>query len=239
MCWSILRDPQVLRTLAMQDFDVILLDCQHGFHDENSVLEGIQQVAAVGKSAIVRIPVGRWDFASRVLDHGALGVVAPMINTADDARAFANACKYPETGQRSFGPAYAASLYGVEVPEYIEKANAHTFALAQVETREAYDNLDEILSVDGMDGTLMGPGDFSISMTGNIVPDSYGSETVGAIADIAARTRAAGKLAAAFTDNAEHAALVREMGYSLVSIMIDQAILQLGSTAALDAVAAD
>lgn len=234
MCWSVLRDPQLLRAIALQDFDVLLLDGQHGFHTETSLLEGISQVAGLGKSPVVRIPVGRWDMAERMLDFGALGVVAPMINNRSDAEAFAKACKYPQVGQRSFGPAYASSLYHSKPDEYLNVANTSTYAIAQIETREAYENLDDIINVDGIDGVLMGPGDFSISMTGNIIPDPYGPDTVDAVRKIAGRVNAKGKLAAAFTDRPEHSRLVEGMGYKLISVMIDQAIAELGAQVALE-----
>lgn len=234
MCWSVLRDPQLIGAMARQAFDVILLDGQHGFHNEASMLEGIHQVVKADKSPVVRIPVGRWDMAERMLDFGALGVVAPMINTVDDACAFAKACKYPKSGERSFGPAYASDLYGIAANEYLHAANSSTFALAQIETREAYENLDGIIAVDGIDGILMGPGDFSISMTGNLIPDSYGSGTIDAIDDIARRVTKAGKIAAAFTDCAEHTKKVEALGFTLISVMIDQAIAELGAQTALD-----
>ncbi len=236
ICWSILRDPQLIGALARQGFDAILLDGQHGFHTEQSCLEGITQIVNAGKSPLVRIPVGRWDMAERMLDFGALGIVAPMINTSEDAAAFANACKYPQLGERSFGPAYVSDLYGVPAEEYLHAANRSTFALAQIETREAYENLDEIIGIDGIDGVLMGPGDFSISMTGNLIPDSYGPDTIEAIADIATRTRNAGKVAAAFTDNPDHFKTVKALGYTMISVMIDQAIAEMGAQIALSRV---
>ncbi|MEM9277648.1 MAG: aldolase/citrate lyase family protein [Pseudomonadota bacterium] len=229
MAWCAMRDTQLVGAIARQGYSAVLLDAQHGFHDEQSFLECIPHIIMAGKSPIVRIPVDRWDLCQRALDFGALSVVAPMINTIDDALAFAKATKFPATGDRSYGPRYAASLYGISTDEYVTSANAHTFSLAQIETAEAYQNLDDILSVDGIDGVLMGPSDFSISVTGNQTPDVYGNETVDMIRDIAERTRSKGKVAAAFTMNAEHANLVYSMGYRLISITIDSSIVSDGA----------
>ncbi|MDJ0615020.1 MAG: aldolase/citrate lyase family protein [Rhizobiaceae bacterium] len=235
-CWSGFRDPQLVRSLAAQDFDVVVFDAQHGFHDETSILNALPGVLAAGKSPMVRLPLDRWDMAQKVLDFGVLGVIAPMINTKKDAETFAASAKYPKLGARSFAPRYAASLYDLPVDDYVVKANTSTVALAQVETRESYENLDDILAVDGIDGILMGPSDFSIFMTGNQIPDAYGPDTIEAVEDIAKRTRAAGKIAAAFCLSAEHANQLAGFGYQLISITMDASIIGAGAAKAFDGI---
>ena len=231
-CWSGFRDQQLVWSLAEQDFDAIVFDAQHGFHDETSILNALPGVLAAGKSPIVRLPLDRWDMAQKVLDFGALGVVAPMINSKEDAELFAASAKFPTLGARSYAPRYAASLYGLSVDDYVLKANGSTFALAQVETKESYENLDEILAVDGIDGILMGPSDFSIFMTGKQIPDAYGPDTIEAVEDVARRTRAAGKVAAAFCMSAEHANQLVGFGYQLISITMDGSIIGAGAAKA-------
>jgi 4-hydroxy-2-oxoheptanedioate aldolase len=228
-CWNGFRDPHYAETLAGSGFDVVVLDGQHAFHEESSMLDCIAPVIRGGAMPIVRVPVGRWDMVQKVLDYGAAGTIAPMINTKEDAQAFVSSAKYPGLGERSYGPRYAAAQYGLTTNEYITQANQQTLALAQVETRESYENLDDILSVEGLDGILMGPADFSIFMTGEIIPDPYGKDTIDAVADIAKRTLAAGKIAAAFTMFPEHARLVQDMGYQLISLGMDANIIEAGS----------
>lgn len=229
-----MRDAQLVGLIARQRFSAVLLDSQHGFHTESSFLECIPQIVMAGKTPMARIPVGRWDLCERLLDFGALAVVAPMINCADDARAFVAAAKYPPIGSRSHGPRHAASLYGLTPSEYLQMANENTLAIAQIETVEAYNNLDEILAIDGIDGVLMGPSDFSISVTGRIVPDNYGPDTVDMVRVIAEKTRAAGKIAAAFTSSAEHSNLVHSMGYRLISITMDGSMVSAGAAKAFE-----
>ena len=228
-CWSGLKDPQLVRLIAQQGYQAVVLDSQHGFHDENSLLNCIQQIASVGKSALVRIPVNRWDLVERALDFGALGVIAPMINTQDDAVNFAKAAKYPKVGSRSFEPSCAAQLYDLSIKDYLTAAQSNTLSLAQIETKEAYDNLDDILGVEGIDGILMGPADFSISVTGNPIPDPYGAGTIDLVKDIAVRTRAAGKIAACFTLSVEHTKLCHEFGYRLISVAMDNSLIVEGA----------
>jgi len=234
ICWNTIANPQFAGVLAQQPFDGVTLDAQHGFYDEKSLADTIPQVLLAGKAPLVRIPLNRWDLCERVLDFGAVAVIAPMINTKANAEQFAQAAKYPKIGNRSYGPATAAALHGITNAEYVLKANESTLALAQIETQEAYDNLDDILNVEGIDGVLMGPSDFSISVTGEPLPDAYGDGTHDMVADIAQRTNQAGKIAAAFTVNAEQANLVKSMGYKLVSIMFDAHMIANASNAAFD-----
>jgi len=228
-CWCAMRDPQLAGHIAKQDFDVVVLDGQHGFHEESSILNCIPPVVNAGKSPLVRIPVDRWDMVQKVLDFGALGVIAPMVNNRQDAEKFAESAKFPPTGARSFGPRYAAAMYGLTVNDYVRETTRNTLALAQIETREAYENLDDILSVSGIDGILMGPADFSIFMTGESIPDPYGEATIKAVEDIAVRTRQAGKIAAAFTLSAKHTNIVKSFGYQLISIATDSALVEAGT----------
>ena len=102
-CWSGVPDALTAEIMARQGFHVVTLDMQHGGHHEDSVLRCLAPIQAAGKPSIVRIPVGRWDAASRVLDFGADAVIAPMINSVEDARAFAAAVKYPATGRAVLG----------------------------------------------------------------------------------------------------------------------------------------
>ncbi len=236
ICWNTIANAQFAGLLAQQPFDGVTLDAQHGFYDEKSLADTIPQVLLAGKAPLVRIPVERWDLCERALDFGALAIIAPMINTKSDAEKFAQAAKYPTTGNRSYGPSTAAGLLGISNADYVMKANENTLALAQIETQEAYDNLDDILGVEGIDGILMGPADFSISVTGEPLPDAYGDGTRDMVADIAKRTNDAGKISAAFTVNAEHAKLVKSMGYQLISIVFDGHMIVSAANAALNEV---
>ena len=238
-CWCGFRDPQLTGMIARQSFDSIVFDAQHGFHNEDSLIDCIPQVVMAGKAPLVRLPLNRWDMCEKALDYGVLGVIAPMINTGQDAETFAKAAKYPKTGARSYAPRYAAALYGISTEEYVEAAEHCTLSFAQIETEEAYNNLDDILAVDGIDGVLMGPSDFSIFVTGNPVPDAYGSGTIEMIEDVAKRARAAGKHAASFTLQASHANQCRDFGYRLISIAMDGSIVPAGAAASFDGIGQD
>ncbi len=233
-CWSTMGDAQLVGALARSSFDAIVLDMQHGFHDQASALHNLQLIALLDKSPLVRLPLHRWDLCEKVLDFGALGVIAPMINTREQAESFANSAKYPKLGSRSYAPRHAANVYGVSTPEYLHAANECTLALAQIETQQAYDNIDEILAVDGIDGVFLGPSDFAISVTGEIVPESYGAGTIDLVRQIAEKARNAGKVAAAFCLDTTIANQLQEFGYNFISITMDTSIVEAGVKARTD-----
>ena len=219
--WCCITDPRYLETIAEYDFDALVLDMQHGFFDETSIQQAIATLVARGKAPLVRIPLERWDAASRVMDFGALAVIAPMINTADDARAFVSATRFVPVGNRSYGPRHAASLYGIDPQKYLTEFDQCSLALAMIETREAYDNLDEIIAVEGIDGVLIGPGDLSISFRQNSIPDAYGVDTIDVVKDIVKRCKQAGKKTAAFSFNTEAANMLNRLAVDIISVGLD------------------
>jgi 4-hydroxy-2-oxoheptanedioate aldolase len=219
--WCCITDPRYLETVAEYDFDAIVLDMQHGFFDETSVQNAIATLVARGKAPLVRIPLARWDTASRVLDFGALAVIAPMINSADDARALVSATRFVPVGQRSFGPRHAAALYAVDANEYLGEFDRCSLVLPMIETREAWQNLDQIIGVEGIDGVLIGPGDLSISFRQDPVPDAYGKDTIEVVRDIVARCKQAGKKTAAFSFDPQAANMLNGLGVDIISVGLD------------------
>ena len=121
------------------------------------LIAGIAAVRQGGAAPIVRVPLGDFALVSRALDFGAEGIIAPMINTAADARAFAAAAKYPPIGERSWGPHRATTLAGLaDQTVYLREANDHVVTLAMIETRTALKNLDAIIETRGIDGSDAG-----------------------------------------------------------------------------------
>ena len=143
--WCGMTDP-IMAGLLAREFDTVTLDMQHGCYDIASITNSVAHVSAAGKPAIVRIPVGQFAIASRVLDLGASAVIAPMINSVDDAKAFASFMKYPPIGERSWGPAIPLNMTGIPMGDYLKQANKFSIALAMIETRAAIDALAHFLA---------------------------------------------------------------------------------------------
>lgn len=234
--WSGVPDALTVELLAAQPFDAVTLDMQHGGHHEDSVLRGVVPVLRANKHPIVRIPVGRFDMASRALDFGAEAVIAPMINSVDDAKAFATAMKYPPIGLRSWGPTYAFPRHGKgDFAQWLAESNDRTMSIAMVETRQALDCLDGILGTPGIDGIFVGPSDFSIAWSHGATMNTKLEDMMEAIGDIARRTRAAGKAGAIFIADPAMAGRYSQMGYRLFATGTEPMVIKQGSQAVLDA----
>src|SRR6201981_2002302 len=108
--WCGLPYPLVAETLARDGFSAITIESRHGLWDVNGILAGIAAIRQGGAAPLVRVPFGDFALVSRVLDFGAEGIIAPMINTLADARAFAAAAKFPPLGERGRGPPPATPL---------------------------------------------------------------------------------------------------------------------------------
>ena len=234
--WSGIPDAFTVEALTASPVDAVTLDMQHGGHHEDSVLRCLLPVIASDKPGIVRVPVGRFDMASRALDFGADAVIAPMVNTVADAKAFAASMKYPPVGERSWGASYAmARRRTSDAGAWLARANRDTLAFAMVETREALSILDDILAVPGIDGIFLGPSDFSIAWSGGKTVDPGLEDMMEAVADIGRRTRAAGKHAGIFVVDPALTGRYVEMGYRLIALGNEQRYMAVGSAALLEA----
>lgn len=236
--WCGIPEPSVAGVLAREAFDVVTLDMQHGAIDFPEVQRAIPLVCAAGKPAIVRVPVGAFATASRLLDAGAAGIIAPMINSVADARALVAHTKYPPIGERSWGPAAAVALTEIEPNAYFAGANAATKVFAMVETRAALDLVDDILAVEGLDGIFIGPADLSIGLSRGAGVDPASPAVDEALRHAMARARAAGKLIGVYAPVAPRAVAFRDAGFDLIATASDVGFLRTGAQAMLAALKA-
>jgi len=232
--WCSLPYPLVAETLGRDGFAAVTIEGQHGLWDVASMLTGIAAVRQSGSAPVVRVPVGDFALASRVLDFGAEGLIAPMINSAADARAFAASAKYPPVGERSWGPHRVTALAGLpDQTVYLREANDHVITLAMIETRTALDNLDAIIDTPGIDGLFLGPSDLSIALSGGKSLDPTAKEVDLALDRIVATAQKAGKIPGAFCHTAERAAALDKRGVRFLAVMSDIAMLRSGIAAAM------
>ncbi|ODT75661.1 MAG: hydroxyacid aldolase [Pelagibacterium sp. SCN 64-44] len=232
--WVGIPDPLSAGHLARENFDAIVLDMQHGQLDLASTIAAIAQIALAGKPAIVRVPVGDFATATQVLDAGAVGIIAPMINSVDDARRLVSFTKYPPLGERSWGAGLALNMHGQSAADYLSGANAAMLALPMIETVGALAALDDILAVDGIDGVFLGPYDLSIALSGGTL-NAMHPDVEAAIDRVAERCRAHGKLAVAMAGDGPRARHFIAKGYDLVALGPDSAQLREGARINIDA----
>lgn len=233
-CWSGVPDALTVELMANLPFDAVTLDMQHGGHHEDSVLRAILPIRKAGKPAIVRIPVGRFDMASRALDFGADAVIAPMVNSKADAIAFAASVKYPPVGQRSWGPTFGMPRYGQgNQADWLAQSNTRTLAFAMIETRQALAALPDILSVQGIDGVFVGPGDFSIAWTDGKTINSTLEDMMESVAHICNHARKAGKFTAIYLTDMSYARRFVDMGFQMLATGNEGQLMAKGAAAIL------
>ena len=232
--WCSLPYPLVAETIGREGFVAVTLEAQHGLWDVSALLTGIAAVRQGGAAPLVRVPVGDFAMVSRVLDFGAEGIIAPMINSAADARAFVAAAKYPPVGERSWGPHRVTTLAVIaDQSVYLREANDHVVTLAMIETRTALDNLDAIAQTPGIDGLFLGPSDLSIALSGGKTLDPLSKDVERELDRIIASAGRAGRIAGAFCHTAERAVALAKRGARFLAVMSDIAMLRAGTAAAL------
>ena len=218
---------------ALQGYDTVTVDMQHGMGDFGQTLACFQGIRAGGGTPMVRVPVLEPSIISRVLDAGALGVVCPMINTANQAKELVSYVRYPPLGIRSSGPTRAALIY----PEYTAGfAQKEPIVLAMIETQQAMDNLDAIVRTPGLDGVYIGPSDLSIGLSnGKLSPgfDRQEPEMVAAIQKIIAAAHTAGIKACLHCGSSEYAAKAVDWGVDLVTLLNDVRMLAAAASASV------
>ncbi len=233
--WVGMNEAAVAEALAREAFDAVILDMQHGALDFAGASRAILAVALAGLPAIVRTPVDDFATASRVIDAGAAGVIAPMVNSRTDAERFVSFVKFPPIGQRSWGPGAALSLTGLESQAYLASANRLVQAVAMIETGEALEALDDILGVAGIDGVFIGPADLSIALNNGATRDPRGAAVLEAAARVVARAQAHGKYAGMFCYDGADAGAMAALGLKLCSVGSDGAFLRAAARAEIEA----
>lgn len=159
--WVSIGHPDVSETLASLGFDWVVFDMEHAPLDIGVVQSMMQSMSRVGDcTSMVRVAWNDPVLIKRALDIGAYGLVIPWVNSGKEARAAVEACKYPPQGLRGFGPRRASLLD----PDYVKTANQEVLIVAQIETETAIRNIDEIVSVEGVDACFIGPYDLTMSL---------------------------------------------------------------------------
>jgi 4-hydroxy-2-oxoheptanedioate aldolase len=141
--------------MAQCGWDSVTVDMQHGVQDYQTMVQCFQAMDRLPVTKLVRVPWNEPGIVGKVLDGGAYGVICPMVNTREEAQALVSYCRYPPKGQRSNGPIRAA-MYGV-AGDYQKTANDNILVIPMIETRQAVENIDDILDVPGIDAIYVGP----------------------------------------------------------------------------------
>lgn len=163
--WINSGSPIVAELMAAAGFDFLTVDAEHSAVDLPQVQQMFQAIRSGGPrcASLVRVHGVDYAFVKRYLDAGADGIIAPLVNTREQAETLVQAVKYPPIGNRGVGFC-RANDYGMRLKESVETANDETLVVVQIEHIDAVNNIDEILSVPGVDAAFIGPYDLSASM---------------------------------------------------------------------------
>lgn len=219
--------------MAAQPYDSITIDMQHGLIGYSDVVPMLQAMHASRVVPLVRVPWLEAGAIMKALDAGAFGIICPMINNRRQAERLVSYVRYPPDGTRSFGPTRALLSAGAD---YAQQANDEILCLAMIETAEAMENLEEIVSTPGIDGVYIGPSDLALGIgNGRLAPhfDREEEEMVAAIKEILAAAHDAGIRAALHCGTPEYAAQAVGWGFDMVTVSSDVRLL---SAAAFDSV---
>jgi 4-hydroxy-2-oxoheptanedioate aldolase len=224
--WLAIPNSFSAEVMAHQGWDSLTIDMQHGVIDYPSMVTMLQAISTTATVPIVRVPWLEPGVLMKALDAGAYAVICPMINTREDAQRLIAYTNYAPKGTRSFGPIRATLYGGADYPTH---ANDTIVRFAMIETAQALDNLDAILSVEGLDAIYIGPSDLSLSLGCKPVFDDVDPKAAEAIAHIIERAKAHGVKAGIHNGRVDVAQARIAMGYRFVTVGSDARLLAAGS----------
>lgn len=224
--WLAIPNGFSAETMAHQGWDTLTIDLQHGMIDYQAMVPMLQAISTTDTVPVVRVPWLEPGILMKTLDAGAYAVICPMVNSREDAQKLVAYTSYAPRGTRSFGPIRALLYGGADYPQH---ANTGIVRFAMIETAAALDNLDDILSVEGLDAIYIGPSDLSIALGCKPTFDDVDPPVAQAIDHILARAKAH-NVVAGIHNGAPPAALARiAKGFQFVTISSDARLMAAGA----------
>jgi 2-keto-3-deoxy-L-rhamnonate aldolase RhmA len=157
--------PFIVHALANAGFDFVYVDMEHGKFGLESAVNLILTIRLTNMIPLVRVPDNQYHLIARVMDAGAQGVMIPRVETHQQAEAAVQAVRFPPIGQRGLAVARGHNDYKRQDSlAFAQEANRENLVIVQIESKKAVEHVDEILSVEGVDVALIGPGDLAQSL---------------------------------------------------------------------------
>lgn len=209
-------------------YDWLLIDGEHGPNDLRSFLAQLQAIAPYISQPIVRPPQGDHVLIKQLLETGVQTLLIPMVDTAGQARGLVQAMWYPPAGIRGVGAALARASRWGRIQDYSEKANDQMCLLLQVETKVGYENLDEILAVEDIDGIFFGAADLAASY--GLLGQANHPDIVGKIEVGLRKTRLAGKGGGVLCGDKTLVKRYYDAGARFIAVGVDAMLLAAATT---------
>ena len=224
--WLAIPNGFSAESMAHQGWDALTIDLQHGLIDYQAMVQMLQAISTTDTVPVVRVPWLEPGILMKTLDAGAYGVICPMVNTREDAQKLVAWTHYQPRGTRSFGPVRALLYGGADYPQH---ANDTIVTFAMIETAQALDNLDAILSVEGLDAIYIGPSDLSLALGCKPTFDDVDPPVAQAIDHILERAKAHGVVAAVHNGTPEAALARVAKGFQFVTVSSDARLMAAGA----------
>lgn len=224
-----LGSPLSAEAISDTGVDFVLLDRQHGSWGDDATIAALIALRAGAATPMARVLHNDFALIGRLLDEGMMGIVVPMVNTAEDAKAVADACRFPPVGQRSWGWGRARA-YGSDYSEWIDD---QLFVAVQIETIQSVENAEAILATPGIDGCWVGPSDLSLSMGFHPSQMDEREEHARALEKVLKACENTGKIPGIAGRSVADAAKRAELGFQFVTAGSDLGFVLAGADAAL------
>jgi 4-hydroxy-2-oxoheptanedioate aldolase len=224
--WLAIPNSFSAETMAHQGWDSLTIDLQHGVVDYQAMVTMLQAVSTTHTVPVVRVPWLEPGILMKTLDAGAYGVICPMVSSRDDAQRLVAYTHYAPRGTRSFGPVRALLYGGADYPQH---ANDTIVTFAMIETAAALDQLDDILSVEGLDAIYIGPSDLSLALGCSPTFDDLDPKAAEAVDHILARAKAHGVVAGIHNGSPEAALARIAKGFQFVTVSSDARLMAAGA----------
>ena len=229
--WLSIPNSFTAEAFGKMGWDSITIDMQHGQNDYQTSIPMLQSLSSSQSVPMTRVPWSEPGIIMKMLDLGILGIIAPMINTKEDCEKFVSYCYYPPIGERSFGPMRAQLVHG---SEYFVNANKNILSFAMIETKQAVENIDYILSVPNLTGVYIGPADMSSSYGLTPKFDVKEDPVFSNIKLIAKKAKEYGKIAGIHNGSTSYAKEMISLGYNFVTVLSDFRIMSSYSQKVID-----
>jgi 4-hydroxy-2-oxoheptanedioate aldolase len=225
-----LGSPFAAELLSRCGIDWILLDTQHGVWGHDAAFAALMAMAGGSATPMARVARNDYTLIGQLLDQGALGIIVPMVDTPELARAAADACRLPPTGTRSWGGG-RATVYG---SDYFDRIDEEVFVAVQIESIQAVERAEAIMATPGVDGCWAGPGDLALSMGLDPRKASQDDRHGRALEKILQACRNTGKIPGLACGSPEEARSRADHGWQFLNAASDTGFMLSGARAGLE-----
>lgn len=215
-----IQDPTIVEIAALSNFDFVIIDMEHGPFSIESTQNMVRAAEARGITPVVRVTENNETLILRLLDIGVKCIQVPQICTKADAESVVKATKFFPVGERGMCRYVRAAEYtNIEPADHFGKANNDIMSIIHIEGLEGIENLEEILTVEGIDVIFLGP--YDLSQSCGVPGQVHHEKVVNSMKDAVKLARKHGKAVGTFTESVENAKKWRDIGVQYISYAVD------------------